>query len=561
MQTKKNCYQSTCKSNITEKAGRYLLASIICCGFCVVPAIAEASTNYWAPWATKTTTNSATINWRGESNGVGQVDYATADYYNQYHSFNNTVDAQTPAQHQHVQLAGLAPDTAYIYRVKPSGHADEFSNRTFRTMPISGPFTFIVISDSQEGHHYTEEQRFKYVADAVAKETNILFILHGGDNAGFDDELLWTTYFHVADGMLAQSAIFPVIGNHEYHDPNGETNPPTAANQYHWAYDMPLTYSFDCANVRFVILNSPDPTNAASGSDDPPTSTALAKGQAPWLKEQLNNTLAGTFTIHHHPIWADGRTNINSHLESWEILYHTYNISANFAGHVHNYQRFLVEGIPYFIGGIGGGRCADITGPDPAWYQFGETRKLGYIKVFVDPQNNTAIAQEIVAASITNNDDGEIPVVYDPPLINDTTAFFLKTQTTQTFTGPVIKANGSTNDITIANGAELAVTVQMNPGEFTGIEVDWWVVARAGSSWYYLSNLMQWTPFDGDLANCQPVHQGPLFTLPPLEVLNTSGLPPGPYTFWFAVDYPMDGTLHLEGPILVDAVSVTIQSE
>ena len=39
-------------------------------------------------------------------------------------------------------------DTVYIYRVKPLGNEDVFSNRIFRTMPVKGPFTFVVISDS-----------------------------------------------------------------------------------------------------------------------------------------------------------------------------------------------------------------------------------------------------------------------------------------------------------------------------------------------------------------------------------------------------------------------------
>lgn len=46
-------------------------------------------------------------------------------------------------------------------------------------MPLSGPFTFIVISDS-----HAQDGRFKYVANAIAKyETDVLFILDGGDYA------------------------------------------------------------------------------------------------------------------------------------------------------------------------------------------------------------------------------------------------------------------------------------------------------------------------------------------------------------------------------------------
>jgi len=404
-----------------QKASQYLLASMFLCLACIVPDIAEASTAYWAPWVTKTTTNSATINWRGANNGTGSIEYATASYYNDHQSFDKTAVSYTTTNYQHVLLADLDPDTEYIYRVKPSGNEDVFSNRTFQTMPVSGPFTFIVISDSQEGDFYTEEKRFKYVGEAIAKETNVLFILHGGDYAGHDSGDLWTTYFQLADGMLSKFAIFPVIGNHEYH---GATNGlPTAADQYHWAFDFdgdkPLNYSFDCSGIRFVILDSPDPNNA----DDECPTLAFTKSQASWLRDQLDNTMSGTFTIHHHPIWDNGRTNIDSNLEPWESLYHAYKISANFAGHTHNYQRYMVKGIPYFIVGIAGGKCGDLTNTVATWYQFGETRKLGYIKVFVDPANNTATLQEIVVASVQEDDDDETPYVYDQPLIDDTVTF------------------------------------------------------------------------------------------------------------------------------------------
>ena len=382
--------------------------------------------DYWSPWVTKTTTNSSTINWRGEDNGSGYVDYATSSYFNLHHSFKKTVSTQTAATYQHVPLTGLEPNTSYIYRVRPSGDASIFGNRTFRTMPVSGPFTFLVVCDSQEGSHYLETKRFKYVADAMANETGVLFILHGGDFARFDYEPDWTTFFQLADRMLANCTIFPTIGNHEYHNYTNQKSPPTPADQYHSAFAMPLNYSFDCAGVRFVILNSPDPNNA--NYDDPQTSLALAQSQASWLQTQLDNNMLGTFTIHHHPIWHYGCRTMNSDLAPWETLYHTYNISANFAGHVHNYERLNVSGIPYFIVGIGGGECQDMgsTDPRPAWYQFGMTRVLGYLKVTVDPANNTATAWEISVGTVKEDDDNETPMIYPKPVINDTITFHLK---------------------------------------------------------------------------------------------------------------------------------------
>ena len=169
---------------MTERSCRYLLALILL-SLCIVPALAEASDDYWAAWVTLTTTDSATINWRGEENGSGSIDYATSIYFDTHHSYEKTIATTEAATYQHVRISGLESNTSYTYRVRPSGRDESFDNRTFRTMPISGPFTFIVISDPQKGRNYEEKQRFKYVADAIEKEPDILFILIGGDYTAF----------------------------------------------------------------------------------------------------------------------------------------------------------------------------------------------------------------------------------------------------------------------------------------------------------------------------------------------------------------------------------------
>jgi len=408
---------------LSAKQCGYLLALIFLCLFGVMPAIAGVDkVVYWAPWVTKTTINSATINWHGAINAAGEIEYATTSYYNAHdHKFEKTAESRTTGAYQHVKLTDLEPDTEYTYWVRPSGKENEFTPpRTFRTMPVSGPFTFIVISDT-----HAQELRFQYVADAIAaNETDVLFILDGGDYTGHDSEDLWAQYFAVADAMLAKFPIFTTIGNHEYHNSGGNT--PTDADQYHWSYgiapDEPLYYSFDCAGIRFIILDSPDPLTG----EDPHTSLALAQSQAPWLRDQLDNTMLGTFTIHHHPIWDYFNSTNNPNLQPWEDLYHAYSISANFAGHTHTYQRYSVWGIPYFVVGNAGGAFADLISDSiPVWFVKGITRNLGYLKVTVDPANNTATAQEILVGYV-ETDLSEDVTLYDPPITYDTLTFSLK---------------------------------------------------------------------------------------------------------------------------------------
>jgi hypothetical protein len=388
--------------------------------FCLVPAIAGAGDGSWAPWVTGTSVDSATISWKVDGEGPDSLEYARSDYYDRQRSFEKTAESRAQGLYRRVDLGGLEADTRYVYRLRYSGDAGESAPRSFRTMPKDGPFTFIVMSDSQEGHHYTEEDRFKYVAEAIAREPDALFILHGGDYARYDDESRWTTFFKVAEGMLSRIAIFPAVGNHEYHN-IGDTALITAAEQFRQTFDTPLNYSFDCAGIRFIVLDSPDPDNA--NGDDPHTSPALARSQAAWLKEKLEGAKSGAFAIHHHPVWDLGSSSMNADLQSWDELYHAYRVSAVFSGHTHDYQRFQVDGIPYFIVGTAGGPFAELSDIQPSGYKKGETRQLGYLRVRVDPAANSVTAEEIFVASIVKDDSGEKPSLHVPPLVGDSVTF------------------------------------------------------------------------------------------------------------------------------------------
>jgi hypothetical protein len=450
---------------MTKKFCRNLLVLLLLCAVCIclgdcaekktekkadlktdIKTETKTSEDYWAPWVTETTTDSATINWRSKAKESGEISYATTTYFNQHHSLEKETKTHTVAQYQHVHLTGLEPNTSYTYWVKPSGDASAFGYRTFRTMPASGPFTFVVIGDTREGVDYPETKRFKYVADAVANEPNVLFVLHDGDFCRHDYEPAWATFFQCADSMLAKSALFPAIGNHEYHERknkdldeenyhvcpercapcNQNCAPATGAVNYNSAFDMPLNYSFDCAGVRFIVLNSPDPNSTCC--DDPHTTLSFSEEQAPWLEQLLKENNKGVFTIHHHPIWDFGSVNSSAHLEPWESLYHKYGISANFVGHTHTYQRYDISGIPYFVVGNGGAPTGEVS--NSTKYAAGIRKvlpmELGYVKVTVDPANNTATAQEITVAKLTCGQCKDEPQLYNPPVVEDTVTFPLK---------------------------------------------------------------------------------------------------------------------------------------
>jgi hypothetical protein len=107
---------------------------------------------------------------------------------------------------------------------------------------------------------------------------------------------------------------------------------------------------------------------------------------------------------------------------------------------------------------------------------------------------------------------------------------------------PDIKANNSDIPIILNNSDTLSLTASLSPGTSSGVNADWWVAAVTPFGWHYYVYPDGWY-YTPDLLNIQPAYQGALFTLSPVEVLYTSGLPTGTYVFYFGVDTVMNGQL------------------
>lgn len=125
---------------------------------------------------------------------------------------------------------------------------------------------------------------------------------------------------------------------------------------------------------------------------------------------------------------------------------------------------------------------------------------------------------------------------------------------------PAIKANGASGSLPLQNGEPLTVTVELDAGDYAGMEADWWVLAwDAGNNrWYYLDESMLWIAFDGDFRDCRPAYQGPLFDLPPTAALSDFIPPAGRLYFYFAVDQRDDALNYPAGPIVYDLIAITV---
>jgi len=119
---------------------------------------------------------------------------------------------------------------------------------------------------------------------------------------------------------------------------------------------------------------------------------------------------------------------------------------------------------------------------------------------------------------------------------------------------PDVKVNGSDGPLTIPHGTNLSVSVSLNPAIHAGVQADWWVAGETpfGMYWYTLDQA--WVPSNTPLR----AYGGSLFNLSPFEVLNTSTLAAGKYTFHFGVDLLMNGQLNY-GNLHYDSVDVDIE--
>lgn len=113
-----------------------------------------------------------------------------------------------------------------------------------------------------------------------------------------------------------------------------------------------------------------------------------------------------------------------------------------------------------------------------------------------------------------------------------------------------IKANGSDSTVTIDSGAQISLSVSLDPGVLSGQSADWWFTATTIYGPYSYVYQQVWR------AGTAPLVQMPLFLLPS-TVVDTLTLPIGEYIFKFSVDNNMDGIL--DGT-WGDSVTIKVQS-
>jgi acid phosphatase type 7 len=249
--------------------------------------------------------------------------------------------------------------TVFSQQSPPPSHDDSGPTFTVSDLPSNRPLRIVVYGDMRftdpANTSDTQPGVRKWLVQKVGEEKPDLLLITGdmpfnGSNA--DD---WKVYFQeTALWTQERLRIYPTIGNHEI-----LPDPRSGMRNYFAAYpqiDHHAWYSVQLGNIYLITLDSTNFLNTRGP-------------QRKWLESQLAHLPSSAdfvFFLFHVPLVSDLQTAFMLGIPSPDILALRHYLEAQaaashakfviFNGHIHNYERFEVNGITHVITGGGGAR-------------------------------------------------------------------------------------------------------------------------------------------------------------------------------------------------------------
>jgi hypothetical protein len=270
---------------------------------------------------------------------------------------SEVVDPLLVVDHE-VELTGLQPETRYYYAI---GNNDEILagadlEHYFETHPLPGPpraTRIWVLGDSGYPGPDQEAVRDSYYAYTGDLHTDLW--IHMGDisqSTGTDPQYQ-AEFFDGFTEIMRQTVIWPTLGNHD----GIHSNSTNLTGPYYENFSLPAYgevgglvsgteayYSFDYANMHFVVLNSQDVDRSPGGA------------MLTWLEVDLASTDKDWIIAYwHHPAYSKGHHDSDNPVDSGGRLremrenalpiLEDYSVDMVLAGHSHCYERsFLLDG-------------------------------------------------------------------------------------------------------------------------------------------------------------------------------------------------------------------------
>ena len=313
------------------------------------------------PYLQMATPTSMTVRWRTNVFDRSRVKFGlTSD------NLNMQADDSTLVNEHIVTLEGLKPSTKYYYSVGNladttlEGDADNY----FYTFPETGSEEMIRIAGFGDCGNNSINQR--NVRDQVIKYLGNDYLnawILMGDNAYSDgtDAEYQAKFFNVYnDNLLKKYPLYPVPGNHDYHDIASSIAEDQNRIAYFQNFSVPTKgqaggvasntesyYSFDIGNVHFLALDSYGPDHKGMYMYDE------MGEQAEWVKKDLkaNQNKKWIVAYFHHPPYTMGSHNSDTESSLVKIrqnfikILEEYGVDIVLCGHSHVFERTkLIKG-------------------------------------------------------------------------------------------------------------------------------------------------------------------------------------------------------------------------
>ncbi len=301
-----------------------------------------------APYVQNVTPSSAVLVWTTLAGSTSLVHYGTTPG-----NLNQTASLAPSVTQHEVTLTGLSADTRYYYDVGSQNGvlAGGSAAHYLTTAPVAGTKGKLrawIVGDSGTGGSQQAAVRDAMLAYAGAYLPDIF--LHMGDmayNSGTTTEFT-NNFFGMYAGILQNTVVWPTLGNHE--GTNSDSG--TQTGPYYTAYVTPTAgeaggvpsgteayYSFDWANVHFVVLDSHDSPRNPGGA------------MLTWLQQDLASTTQDWLVAYwHHPAYTKGSHDSDTETQLVEMrqnalpILEAAGVDLVLAGHSHIYERsFLID--------------------------------------------------------------------------------------------------------------------------------------------------------------------------------------------------------------------------
>lgn len=272
------------------------------------------------------------------------------------------------AWHYEATAVGLAPGTAYVYRV---GRDENWSEAYHFTTddPAAKTLTFSYMGDVQPASdNEADFARWGRLTETMYRRNpELAFTVLGGDivNSGIS-MTEFDLFRENAEGVFAGLPLLSTVGNHESNFIGGK--PELFLDVFALPQNGPEGfkeefYSFDAANCHILVLNS-----WIFSGEQKLTEADYARVND-WIKRDLASSTADwQIVVTHVPTYAvHSDATATAVRQSWAPIFEQYGVDLVFEGHQHVYRRSypLYEGrIDYekgvtYIMGVSGSKFYD----------------------------------------------------------------------------------------------------------------------------------------------------------------------------------------------------------